>query len=135
MNQVDPDRIRRVQRNRQSRSPSLLHPALRNVEHSADGYRATFRNLVFIVSESREDDGSWWRHASVSRRDRKLPSYEDLQTLKKYTIGDHHKALQVFPAANDHIDIAGPLGTQVLHLWFCVDGDTLPDFTAGTGSI
>jgi hypothetical protein len=45
-----------------------------------------------------------------------MPTYEDLQTLKRICVGEHRTAIQVFPPREKHIDIAGPKGTQVLHL-------------------
>ena len=100
------------------------------VTNGAGGYTARFGHLFFMVSAAKEADGRRWGHGSVSRGDRKLPTYEDLQTLKRFVFGPHRKAIQVFPANAEHEDFAGKLMrlVQVLHLWSCEDGDVLPDF-------
>jgi len=108
-----------------------VHPALRVVDQAPDGYAAVYRHLRFIVSAKVEGDGKLWLHASVSRRDKTMPSYDDLRTTKRLCIGDDRTALQVFPPADKHIDIAGPRGIEVLHLWSCLSGDVTPDFSAG----
>ena len=93
-----------------------------------DGYAGKWRHLKFIVSEELHR-GRWWLHATVSRRDRKIPTYDDLKNCKKLTIGDNRMAIQVFPLAEEHIDIAGPaFGIEVLHLWSPADPNILPDF-------
>jgi hypothetical protein len=113
----------------------LIHPSLRILRETEDGYAAELYPLRFIVSQAKENDGKIWLHTSISRVDGKLPTYENLMTLKKYCIGEHRTALQVFPPKNKHINIAGKLGTEVLHLWCCLDGDVTPDFTRGGNSI
>lgn len=109
----------------------LIHPALRDVKYTPQGYSARFNNLLFLVTERMEADGKNWRHASVSRRDHKLPSYEDLMELKRLCIGEHRTALQVFPSGEKHVNWAGKKGIEVLHLWSCLDGDVVPDFRIG----
>ena len=98
------------------------------LEERADGYAGTVDHLYVVVSDGMEDDGRWWRHLSVSRHDRKMPTYDDLRRAKELTIGDRI-AIQVFPPAARHIDIAGrlPRPVEVLHLW-APDDDCLPDF-------
>lgn len=107
--------------------PKALHPALRNVERRNDGYAARFHDLFFIVSAAREDDGKVWLHASVSRRDRKLPTWDDLKVLKHYCIGHERKAIQVLPPTTRYVNLA-----NVLHLFCCLSGnDGLPEFSFG----
>lgn len=112
-------------------SPLVLHPGLRDVEQGGDGYSASFHDLRFVVSVSREQDGNEWLHASVSRRDRKLPTYDDMATLKRICMGEHRTALQVFPPKEKHVNFAGEHGVEVLHLWSCLDADVTPDFSRG----
>ena len=95
-----------------------------------NGYAGKWRHLKFIVADE-VHRGRWWRHASVSRRDRQMPSYADLKRCKELTIGDERMAVQVFPSAEEHIDYAGQLGVEVLHLWSPEDTDALPDFRLG----
>ena len=93
-----------------------------------DGYAGKWRHLKFLVSAELHR-GRWWIHATVSRRDRKMPTYDDLKDCKRLTIGDDRMALQLFPLAEEHIDIAGPaFGVEVLHLWSPDDARILPDF-------
>ena len=106
------------------------------IEEREDGYAASFKHLKFLVSEAREKDGRWWLHASVSRRDRTLPTYEDLRSLKELTIGPDRTAIQVFPQAERHIDVGTrlPNPIEVLHLW-SPEEDFLPDFAHGSNSL
>ncbi len=113
----------------------VIHPMIHLLQRRPDGYAAQWGRLRFVVSTSVEEDGKRWLHASVSRDDGQLPSYEDLTNLKRFCVGEHRTALQVFPPQDKHVDIAGPLGIEVLHLWSCLDGDVTPDFTGGSGSI
>lgn len=119
---------------RREKRPAIIPPQLRGVEALNDGYRGRFAHLLFIVSEAKEDDGKWWRHASVSRRDRQTPSYDDLKTLHRITM-PAVVAYQLFVPEDQHIDFERKGGVPVLHLWGCVDGPVTPDFSSGTGSI
>ena len=83
------------------------------IENRSDGYAGRFQHLLFIVSEGMQPDGRWWIHASVSRTDKKIPSYDDLRKLKEMTIGEDRIAIQVFPPKSRHIDIAGNLPRPV----------------------
>ena len=106
---------------------------LRDVGVNNDSYGGRFANLFILCSEAKEDDGKWWRHASVSCRDRQMPTYEDMATLKRICMNDL-VAYQLFMPPAQHIDLAGER-VQVLHLWACLDGPVTPDFSSGTGSI
>lgn len=116
---------------RATRCPRI-DPRLRDVVRGVDGYSARYNDLVFIVSEGVEQDRRWWIHASVSRRDRQMPTYDDLMALKRLTIGPNRIAIQVFVQDWRHMDIAGkrPRPVQVLHLW-SPEENFLPDFTWG----
>jgi hypothetical protein len=46
-------------------------------------------------------------------------------------IGDGRKAIQVFAPVAEHVNIH----EFCLHLWHCLDGDPLPDFTRGGPTI
>lgn len=105
-------------------------PDLKIIQRTDDGYTAKWKHLFFIVTQAVEEDTHAWLHASVSRNDKTLPSYEDLKDLKRLCVGSHRKALQIFPSDSQHVNIG-----EVLHLWSCLDNDPLPDFTSGTGSI
>ncbi len=113
----------------------IIHPALSVIMQSDDGYAAEMFPLKFIVSQAKEQDGKIWLHASVSRVDGLLPTYDNLISLKKYCVGEHRTALQIFPPKEKHINISAKTGVEVLHLWSCLDGDVTPDFTRGGNSI
>lgn len=93
---------------------SFLHPDGRSV----------------IVTGSVQEDGRPWLHVSVARQNR-MPSYKDLAEAKDLFIGPARQALQVFPEAGNHVNIH----PYALHLWCCLVGDGLPDFTRGGASI
>lgn len=105
-----------------------LDDAVRVIEWRVDGYSARWRNCQFIVSYELHG-GQWWIHASVCRRNKKMPSYDDLAALKRLVIGEDRLAIQVFPSAVDHIDIGTPLfGAEVLHLWSPDNDSVIPKF-------
>lgn len=126
-------RVQAVVERREKRQV-IIPPQVRHVEVLGDGYRGRFQHLLFIVSEAKEDDGKWWRHVSVSRRDQEMPTYEDLKILHRITMANL-TAYQLFVPEDKHIDFHRKGGVQVLHLWACVDGPVTPDFSSGTGSI
>jgi len=88
------------------------------------------KRLIVIVSASVEGDCKRWLHVSLSRAT-SIPSWEDVREVKDAFIGTDRKAIQVLPRASEYVNI----NPYVLHLWHCVDGDGLPDFTGGSGSI
>lgn len=88
-----------------------------------------------LWSMSREADGHDWIHVSLCGRRGKnefyLPSYEDVQRVKRDFLGDMW-AYQVFPNEANYIN----QNPYVLHLWARFDGSpALPDFTHGLGVI
>jgi hypothetical protein len=88
------------------------------------------RMLRVIASIMEYDDDKEWLHLSMSHR-RRMPTYDDLAYLKKHWAGDDRKCIMVFPPKSEHVNIH----PYCLHLFCCLDGDPLPDFTFGTGSI
>lgn len=86
--------------------------------------------MAVIASLYRERDGKVWLHVSVSRTNR-LPSHSDLKYVKRHWIGEDKQAIQIFPKKTEHINIH----PFCLHLFHCLDGDGLPDFTSETGSL
>ena len=50
---------------------------------------------------------------------------------KELFVGRDEFAYQVIPPRDQHVNIH----PNVLHLWSCLDGSPLPDFTRGTGSL
>lgn len=88
------------------------------------------KQMVVIASISTEQDGKLWLHASISHRKR-IPSYDELIYLKRHWIGEDRKAIMVLPEKAKHINIH----PYVLHLFCCINGDPLPDFTRGENTL
>lgn len=89
------------------------------------------KGLKVLVSCLLEEDKEFWLHVSVSHPKR-LPTYEELKTVKRIFIGDDRVALQVFPKASEHVNVH----VYCLHLWCCASNDRrIPDFTRGLGEI
>lgn len=86
--------------------------------------------LVVISSTNKEQDGKLWQHVSLSRKSR-IPTYDDMKYVKSLFIGDDKTAYQIFSKLDNHVNIH----PYCLHLWCCLDGEILPDFTNGAGSI
>lgn len=107
-------------------------PGFSVITEKIDGYmyKSKSRGLTIIQSEGIEIDGHTWLHTSYSRKSR-TPTYEDTKFIKDNFIGKDKKAIMIFPEESEHVNIH----PYCLHLWTCLDGDVLPDFTQGTGSI
>jgi hypothetical protein len=87
-------------------------------------YVNPFDGKRVIVSWARRDDGKRWVHVSVSHPSR-IPSYEELAEVKRRFIGSDRYAVMVFPEESKHVNIH----PRCLHLWHCVDGHPLPEFS------
>jgi hypothetical protein len=102
------------------------------------GYeRLTGEAIRVIESIAVREDGKRWLHVSVSKPNmRKVPTYDDLHTMRKAFIDEDKECYQVFPPEERYVDI-GP----VLHLFCCLDQPkgVLPHFegeiTKGVRSI
>ena len=81
-----------------------------------------------MINTSIEDDSRRWTHISVSRRNGEMPNWTCLCEVKDTFAGVESLAIQVIPPRHEHYD-AG-LGTDVAHLWVCLDERPIPDFLA-----
>ncbi len=108
----------------------LLHGWIE--EEGIDGSRYLHRKsqTSVIISGCVELDGKRWIHFSVARKDH-LPHWEELVDIKEMFLGRETKAIQVIPPRSQYVNIH----PNCLHLWYCVDGDPLPDFTRGGKSL
>jgi hypothetical protein len=88
------------------------------------------RGLGLVHSIAVEDDGELWEHISISRRDGKMPSWEQLRDIFREIAGNEALGIVVIPPKTEHVDIA-----EVAHVWRCLTRRPLPDFTKGSGSI
>ena len=118
--------------------PRVLPASWRQQRHPFLGHDSTYgacftsvRGLGVLISACRYPDGKRWLHVSLSRSDKKLPSWDDLREVKTLFIGEDKTALQVLPSTQKYVNIH----PGVLHLWHCLDGDVTPDFTRGGQTI
>ena len=87
--------------------------------------RTTGEALRIIESiYTRPDDGRTWLHVSVSKPNRKMPTWEDIQTMRRYFVGEHRESYMIFPTKERYVNIH----PGVLHLYCCLDqpGGVLP---------
>lgn len=101
------------------------------VEVECDGAQwVNIKRGISVIASISTYDGKVWLHVSLNR-DRAMLRYEDMAYVKRHWVGPHRKAIQVFAPESEHVNIR----QHCLHLWACLDGDPLPDFTMGTGAI
>jgi len=106
--------------------PRVLPAGWAPVNDMAGTFINRARRLGAIFSVEREADGKRWIHVSVSHRDR-LPTWDELRSVKDWTLGDARWAISVFPVAAEYVN-DHPF---CLHLWHCLDGAVVPDFRHG----
>lgn len=87
-------------------------------------------DLSVIASVRAELDGRRWVHISAARSSR-LPSWEELVNIRNVLLGSDARCVQVIPRRIEHIN----LHPYCLHFFYCLDGETVPDFSRGSGSI
>lgn len=92
-------------------------------------YVRTLTRESVIVTIGRHG-GRRWIHFSVAHPSR-IPHWDELRRYKSAFIGDDLKAIQVLLPAHEYVNIH----PYCLHLFSCLDGDVLPDFTHGSGSL
>jgi hypothetical protein len=87
---------------------------------------------LYVIYSGEIHDGKKWLHVSMSRRSR-MPSYDDVQRVRKAFIGIAAQTIMVWPPDGEKYINFHP---YCLHLYSCVEGgDGLPDFSQGTGHI
>jgi len=110
--------------------PKVLTASWSVAKEGADGRMYLNQwGLSVIVAFSIEQDGKRWAHFSVAHKKR-LPTWDEFRDAKFMFLGDL-KAIQILPATKDYVNI----NPNCLHLFACLDGDTLPDFTRASGSL
>ncbi len=92
--------------------------------------------LMVIEDISLQLDGRKWHHVSFSRPNKKMPTYEDIQAVRKAFISEQRESYMVFPTADRYVNIH----SGCLHLYSCIDEPkgVLPQFegiVAGKRSI
>lgn len=86
-------------------------------------------NGMIVVASVANYDGQEWLHVSFSR-ERKMPTYDDLQLVKREFFGNDKKAIMVFPEQEYYVNIH----PNCLHLWYSAD-NPIPEFSLGSGMI
>lgn len=86
--------------------------------------------MTVIESIATEADGKKWLHVSVAKPNRKIPSYDEVQYIRKLFIGEDRESYMIFPPKDRYVDI-----NPVLHLWTCLDDPDgiLPQFEGMIG--
>lgn len=86
-------------------------------------------NGMSIIATAAKYNGVQWLHVSFARKSR-MPTYDEMQMVKRDFIGDSRKAIFVLPPRKNYVNIH----PNCLHLW-CCENDSLPDFDCGLGTI
>ena len=92
-------------------------------KHDEDGIygrvwvRTQGEAIRVIESTCLRADGCMWLHVSVSKPNRKMPTWEDVQVMRKYFVGEHRESYMVFPTQDRYVNIH----PGVLHLYSCLD--------------
>ena len=73
--------------------------------------------ITVIETIAPKSDGRNWLHVSVAKpNQRKIPSYDDIQTLKRVFVGEDRECYMIFPTKDRYINFF-----DVLHLFCCLD--------------
>lgn len=73
--------------------------------------------ITVIETIATKEDGKSWLHVSVAKpNQRKMPTWDDIQTLKRDFVGEHREAYMVFPTKDRYVNFF-----DVLHLFCCLD--------------
>ena len=99
------------------------------MRETVDGY-SFYSGRVMVIMSGQREDSKRWLHVSFSRPNR-MPDYDDITMVKRAFIGDDVKAIMIFPERKYYVN----LHPYCLHLWSCLDGDGLPEFSHGLGTI
>lgn len=62
-------------------------------------------------------DGHTWLHVSVSKPNRKMPTWDDIQTMRRCFVSEERESYMIFPTQDRYVNIH----PGVLHLYCCLD--------------
>jgi hypothetical protein len=89
-------------------------------------------SLRVLVSAAIERDGNKWLHLSISRRDRCMPRWEDLQLMRTIFSPKDAHGYMCFPPESEYVhqpvEDMPSIRVEVLHVFYCLDARPLPDF-------
>jgi hypothetical protein len=94
------------------------------IKESDDGYMFVSINGLSIIITGEVYQEKRWIHVSFARKSR-MPDYSDIKIIKRDFIGDDKKAIMIFPDEEHYVNIH----PYCLHLFCCLDGDGLPEFS------
>jgi hypothetical protein len=110
--------------------PTPLYWMCEHTQRDEDGvygaawYRTQGSPLRVIESVCTRADGRRWLHVSVSKPNRKVPTWEDVQAMRLAFVGEERECYLIFPTKDRYVNIH----PGVLHLYCCLDasGGVLP---------
>jgi hypothetical protein len=79
--------------------------------------RTTGEAIRVIESVYTRPDGTRWLHVSVSKPNRKMPTWEDVQAMRRCFVSEERESYMIFPTKERYVNIH----PGVLHLYCCVD--------------
>lgn len=72
--------------------------------------------ISVIEDISIKADGKRWLHVSVGNPKNRMPTYEEIQEVRKLFVGEHRECYHIFPTSERYVNFA-----NVLHLFCCLD--------------
>ena len=130
-----------MNRPRYLHAPTTLPPAWSILETREDGKCYGHRPSGLTVIWSREvHPEAYFGHGGVAERvwlhvsvahPRRDPTWAEIREIKCMFLGPEAKAIMVLAAESEWVNIHG----HCFHLFCPADGDVLPDFTRGSGSL
>lgn len=90
---------------------AIAHPSLPEAFARIWQHRLV-EKMTVLRSQSMMKNGDQFVHVSVARTDR-LPSWEELNKVKREFIGDSYSAYQILSKKEDHVN----MHEHCLHLW------------------
>lgn len=113
--------------------PKVMPPswALIHVDPIARCYDSV--SLRVLASVARERDGKLWLHLSLSRRDRQMPRWDDIQLMRTIFAPKDAHGYMCFPPESEYVHSPGPgISVEVLHIFYALNHRPLPDFRPHT---
>lgn len=110
--------------------PLVLSKGWKITDYAPDGFTAMNYTLGLgvILTLAIERDGKPWKHISVSRKDRHIPDYLDMQEVRRQFVKAEEHAYMVWPCRDEYVNMSAKTGVEVLHLFVPLGHRPLPDF-------
>ncbi len=92
---------------------------IQQVERSVDGFRGLI-SLNGKIASIVASNGAGWEHVSISfMKGNKMPTWEDMCTLKEKMWYDDETVIQIHPSKDEYVNNL----SNCLHLWRCTYKD------------